>query len=145
MSLKLSAALLASLLVCSSHVSAQTVTGSVTGTVVDPDGGVIPGVSVTVNSASTGASRETVSNARGDFTFDGLTPDVYTLVVQLAGFKKYERRNVHLEPSDRLSVGQIKLELGATSEQVTVVAEGARCRRSAASGPGSLPASKSRT
>src|SRR5262249_4206820 len=126
MSIKVASALLGALLSSAPALLGQTVTGSISGTVVDPDGSVIPGVSVTVASESTGALRETVTNDRGDFTFDALAPDVYTLIVQLSGFKRYEKRNVHVEPSDRLSVGQVQLQLGPTSEQVTVVAEGAK-------------------
>jgi hypothetical protein len=126
MLIRVQAAFLAALFLGAADLSAQTVTGSITGSVADPAGDVVPGVSVTVVSESTGAARGTVSNARGDFTFDALTPDVYTFVVELSGFKKYERRHVHLEPSDHLSLGALKLELGSTSEQVTVVAEGAK-------------------
>src|SRR6266849_4508587 len=126
MFLRFQTAVLAALFLGPADLSAQTVTGSITGSVVDPAGEVIPGVTVAVISESTGATRETVSNGRGDFTFDALTPDVYTFVVQLSGFKKYERRRVHLEPSDHLSLGALTLELGSTSEQVTVVAEGAK-------------------
>jgi hypothetical protein len=107
-------------------LAAQTVTGSIAGTVVDAQGGVIPGASLTLVSESTGAVRASTSNDRGDFIFDSLIPDSYTLSVELSGFKKYEQKNVHLQPSDRLSVGRLRMELGTTSELVTVVAEGAR-------------------
>jgi hypothetical protein len=125
-SYKVSAALVASLLFCTTPSSAQTVTGSIAGTVMDPDGGVIPRVSVKLVSESTGTVREALTNDRGDFSFEAVLPDSYTLSVELPGFKKYEQRNLHLEPSDHLSAGQIKLQLGSTSEQVTVVAEGAK-------------------
>ena len=121
-----SAALLGSLLCFTGNLAAQTVTGSIAGTVVDPDGDVIPGVSIALISESTATVRDALTNERGDFSFEAVLPDSYTLSVELAGFRKYEQRNLHLEPSDRLSVGQIKLQLGATSEQVTVVAQGAR-------------------
>src|SRR5215471_798767 len=107
-------------------LSAQTVTGSITGTVIDPDGGVIPRVTLKLVSASTGAVRDATSNDRGDFFFEAVLPDSYTLSVELPGFKKYEQRNLHIEPSARLSVGQIKLELGAATDQITVVAQGAK-------------------
>jgi hypothetical protein len=124
--LKFSAALLAGLFCCAATLSAQTVTGSITGTVVDSGGGVIPHVSLKLVSGATGAVREATSNDRGDFSFEAVLPGTYTLSVELSGFKKYEQTNLHVEPSDHLSVGQIKLDLGATSEHVTVVAEGAK-------------------
>src|SRR5262249_40402980 len=122
----LPAALAAAILCVSSPLAAQTVTGSMTGTIVDTQGGGIPGAAVTLVSDTTGASRTTTSNERGDFTFDVLQPDIYSLTIELSGFKKSQRLSLHLEPSAHLSVGQITLELGAASELVTVVAEGAK-------------------
>src|SRR5260370_36638297 len=106
-------------------ISAQTVTGSITGSLIDPHGAVVPDAKVTLTSASTGAVRQINSDQRGDFTFNALPPDTYTLTVEHSGFKKYEKKNWVLNPSDHLSAGQIKLQLGEASESVEVMAEGA--------------------
>jgi hypothetical protein len=46
------------------------------------------------------------------------------LQVELAGFKKYERTNIHLEPNGHLSLGEIRLSLGGLNEEIMVAAEG---------------------
>ena len=61
-SYKVSIALIVSLFCCSTRSPAQTVTGSMTGTVVDPDGGVIPGVSVKLVSDTSGVVRVALTN-----------------------------------------------------------------------------------
>lgn len=108
-----------------STLSAQTVTGSITGMVTDPKGAVIPGVSVTLTSDNTGAARTEVTDQRGEFTFNALQPDKYTLTAEHSGFKKYEKKNLVLNPSDHLSAGQLPLQIGQATESVQVIAEGA--------------------
>src|SRR5712691_6055803 len=111
-------------------ISAQTVTGSITGSLTDPHGAVVPDAKVTLTSESTGAVRQINSDQRGDFTFNALQPDSYTLTVEHSGFKKYEKKNWVLNPSDHLSAGEIKLQLGEASESVEVMAEGAAVQTS---------------
>ncbi len=71
-------------------ISAQTVTGSITGSLIDPHGAVVPDAKVTLTSESTGAVRQINSDQRGEFTFNALPPDTYTLTVEHAGFKPEE-------------------------------------------------------
>src|SRR5579859_3950228 len=111
--------------VCVATLSAQTVTGSITGTVIDPNGAVIPGVSVKLLSENTGAVRTEITDSRGNFTFNALEPDTYTLGAEHTGFKKYEKKSLVLNPSDHLSGGQIQLQVGQATESVQVIAEGA--------------------
>ncbi len=73
-----------------SAAMAQSITGSVSGTVTDSSGGVIVGASVTLISDDTGAARTDVTNAEGRFTFSALRPGVYTLKVEQNGFQKLE-------------------------------------------------------
>src|SRR5262249_16679528 len=103
----------------------QTVTGSIVGAVADPNGAVIQGASVRLVSESTKAVRETKTDHEGNFTFNALVPDTYTVTVEQPGFKKFERTRVALLPNDHLSVGQVALELGTMAESVRVSAEGA--------------------
>ena len=125
MSLRHLGVLLASFFIGLSTLSAQTVSGSISGVVVDPHGAVIPSVSVKLISESTGAIREATTDARGEFTFNAVFPDSYTLSVEQTGFKKYEKKNIVLNPSDRLSAGQVQLQIGSANESISVVAEGA--------------------
>jgi hypothetical protein len=116
---------LSCLFLCLATLSAQTVTGSITGVVTDPHGSVMPQVDVKLISDSTGAIRSETTDQRGEFSFNAVLPATYTLVVEHTGFKKYEKKNVVLNPSDHLSAGEIKLQIGAATESVEVIAEGA--------------------
>lgn len=108
-----------------SNVSAQIVTGSITGTVADVSGSVIPGVTVKLTSETTAAVRQVLTDQDGNFQFNAIQPGNYTLVAELAGFKKYEKKNIELTPNESLAAGIIKLEVGDVSESVTVSADGA--------------------
>src|SRR5262249_31294774 len=77
-------------------VSAQTITGTISGTVVDPNGGIIPGASVTLIFAQTGTTRNTSTNAEGRFSFAALQPGVYTVKVEHQGFQTLMRQNTIL-------------------------------------------------
>src|SRR5215471_13867539 len=103
---------------------AQTQSGSVVGTITDPQGALVGGAGVSLISSTTGAVRFMTSDERGSFAFNAVAADTYMLQVELAGFKKYEKTNIHLEPNGHLSLGEIRLSLGGVNEQVMVVAEG---------------------
>src|SRR5579864_3350723 len=106
--------LLAVLLACTLTVSqAQIMTGSIGGTVADPSGAAVGDVSVTLVQTSTGLTRRSTTDASGSFLFGGLDGGDYTLTLSKSGFKTSERKGVILTTGDRISVGQIVLELGA--------------------------------
>ena len=88
-------------------LAAQTATGVISGTVVDPQGGVVPGATATVINEANSDSRVSVTDARGDFQVTALPPGRYTVRVELASFRTYERKNVVLSSSERISVGTI--------------------------------------
>src|SRR5262249_21373473 len=117
--------LLALLIIATSAARAAAQdTGIVTGTVVDQSGQVLPGATITLTNEATQTSRTQTSNERGEFTFRAVQPGTYTVAVELAGFRKYERRNNVLNASSQLAVGTIKLDIGALAESVTVTAQG---------------------
>ena len=103
--------------------SAQ-VTGTVTGTVKDPQGGVIPGAAVTLTSETRGTKLpDVVTDANGDFTFINVPPDKYTVQVTMQGFKPAKQSGVAVSPGDRQSVGVFTIEVGGITDTVTVMAE----------------------
>lgn len=104
-------------------VRAQNVTGSITGSISDKTGGVVAGATVTLTHVATGARREQQTDDRGDFTFSALQPGEYRLTVIHAGFRPAERQRVMLAAADRLTVGQIVLEVGEVGETLTVTAQ----------------------
>lgn len=104
--------------ICFAH--AQLITGSIAGTVKDPSGLAVEGAEVSARQEATGRLRTAASNSQGDFILTGLDGGDYTLRVSRAGFKAVERKAIHLVPGDRLSVGDVRLELGAVTETVSV-------------------------
>src|SRR5437870_4694214 len=101
---------------------AQTTSASVTGSVQDSQGGVLPGVTVTMTSRTQGNTLTAVTDDGGRFVFPIVRPDTYTLQVTLAGFKTAERTNLVVNANDKLSTGPLTLEVASLTENVTVTA-----------------------
>ena len=99
-------------------IQAQT-TGSLTGTVADQAGAVVPGASVTLKKSDTGESRTATTGDNGVFNFTNLQPGTYSIIVEGKGFKKAVANEVVVEVTKPSSV-TIALEVGQASETVTV-------------------------
>ena len=102
---------------------AQITSGSVTGSIRDGQGGVIPGAGVTLISAARGTSLEVTSNEHGDFAFPIVWAETYVLRVGLAGFKTLTRPGIIVHAGDRVSLGVLTIEVGEIAETVTVLAD----------------------
>ncbi len=102
---------------------AQTL-GEITGIVNDSSGAVLSGATVTVTSAASGQTRETVSNAAGIFSFPGLTPGVYEVKVSAQGFKTSVRPSIELQVQQNLRL-DFALSVGDVSESIEVSATAA--------------------
>ena len=102
---------------------AQTETGTITGSVVDPGGRSIPKTQVQLTNQSTGDVRTTLTESSGDFVFTPVLPGKYTVSVIAPGFKQFQRTDLVLTASERLSAGVLALQVGSVSESITVVAE----------------------
>ena len=83
-------------------------------------GGVLPGVTVTMTSRTQGNVLTAVTDAGGRFVFPIVRPDTYTLQVTLTGFKTAERTNLIVNANDKLSTGPLTLEIGSLTEEVSV-------------------------
>src|SRR5688572_24526190 len=99
---------------------AQTTSAAVDGTVQDPQGGVLPGVTVTLTSRTQGNALTALTDPGGRFVFPIVRPDTYTLQATLQGFKTLERTNVVVNANDRISTGVLALELGGVTEEIRV-------------------------
>jgi len=109
-------------LVCTCAFS-QSTTGSLLGTVTDPGGAAVPGVTVEVRNLSTTAVTSTVTGAEGVFIFNSLEPATYNLTVKpTAGFKSYAHNNIVVTTAEERDLGKIALSLGALTEQIEVSA-----------------------
>jgi hypothetical protein len=102
---------------------AQITTGTIVGTVNDPQGLVIVGAEASLVSETTGDTRRTVTNGVGAFTFPAVPAGRYTLKVTMQGFQTLERRQVVLTSTEYLNAGTIKLPVGSTAETISVTAE----------------------
>lgn len=94
---------------------------SLTGTVTDPAGAVVPKTSISVVNSKTGLSRETVSDSQGRYLLSDLTPGIYRLNAKAAGFSEAVINNIELLVNQPATV-LVKLEIGATSTTVEVEA-----------------------
>jgi hypothetical protein len=105
---------------------AQITTGTVTGRVVDASGGVIPGAHAVLISEARGTrSTEVVTNDSGDYVFPNVTADKYTVEVSAPSFKTLRVNGVVVTGGDRVGVPPMTLQVGGTTETVSVTAEAA--------------------
>ena len=120
---RLSVFVVAALLVlASSRSSWAQATGTLNGRIVDQAGSVLPGVSVTAINAATGAVRDTVSNGEGLYILPALSPGLYTVKVDLAGFSAPERSNIELITGSNLTV-DIQMSIANIQETLTVTGQ----------------------
>ena len=103
--------------------NAQTTSGSISGGVLDQQQAAVPGATVTVRDAAKGVTQNTTTDREGRFVFPQLSPGTYTLSIEAAGFKKTERTGLDLVANDKLAFGNLVLEVGSTTETVTITAE----------------------
>src|SRR2546423_4322900 len=102
----------------------QQQTGSLRGTVSDPNGGSVAGASVIARNQSSGVTSSTFqTNGDGTYTITNLVPGKYTLTIEQAGFKKKSVVDVEVALGSVVNVN-VALEVGAPSETVTVSRSG---------------------
>src|SRR3954469_6347777 len=92
-------------------VQAQTTSATVSGSIQDAQGGVLPGVTVTITSRTQGNVLTAVTDAGGRFVFPIVRPDSYTLQATLPGFKTAERTNLNVNANDKLATGPLTMEI----------------------------------
>ena len=98
---------------------AQETRATVTGSVTDPQGGVVPGVLVTVHNVDTNIDSTAVTEADGGFTVRQLIPGRYRITAALQGFKTFTRDGVTLRTAETATI-RITLSLGGVEETVVV-------------------------
>ena len=103
--------------------TAQSVLGTIRGTVLDPQSAVVTKATVLITDESSGVPRTVETDAEGRFEAATMRPGTYRIEVITDRFKKYEQTGVVLRAAGSIRV-DIKLELGPITESVTVSAEG---------------------
>ena len=101
---------------------AQSLFGTISGTVVDEQGGALPGADVTLTDQQSKAVQHTTTNADGVFVFAAVSAGTYSVKVELASFNSWEATDIALRLGERRSLPGIKLQLGTLSESVSVTA-----------------------
>jgi hypothetical protein len=96
--------------------------GTISGTVADPSGAVVPGASVVATEVQTGNQTRTTSGRDGRFVFPTLLPSGYTLLVTAGGFESYSQTGIVLEADQALTIN-LTLKIGSSTATVNVSAD----------------------
>lgn len=99
-------------------------TGTLTGTVTDSSGGVVPNAKVTITDQNTHTQSTTTTNSRGSFAMPGLSVGTYTVMVSKLGFKTYAVTGIALHPAQVVTVNAT-MRVGAVTTRVQVTAAAA--------------------
>jgi len=104
--------------------NAQALYGSVVGNVTDPQGAVLPGVTVKITNTGTGLTLDTVTDESGSYVFRNLLPGTYELTLTGKGFKEQRLSDVIVTAGNPKRM-DAALQIGAAQETVTVSADAA--------------------
>jgi hypothetical protein len=107
-----------------SLAAAQITSATISGSIKDETGGVLPGVDVEVKNVDTGLIRSAVTDANGYFTVPGLPPGKYETRASLQGFRTGVQSNIALQVAQQAGLNMV-LKVGATEETITVSGESA--------------------
>ncbi len=115
--------LLISLALLCAATFAQSTTGTLMGTVTDPNGAVIPNAKVTITDTNTGLAKTLTTNGEGKYFAPSLQPGEFTLTAEATGFQKLTKQGIRLEISQTAEVN-VQLSVSGT-EQVIDIGAGA--------------------
>ncbi len=101
---------------------AQVTGASISGTVTDSSGAVIPGASVVLSNINSRDVRTIQSNSTGFFTFAGVPSGDYSIKISAAGFQQLSESGLHLDPGDSRTLPKLALQAGKVSDTVVVTA-----------------------
>ncbi len=105
---------------CNSQIA--TTTASLSGTVTDPSGAVVPGAVATLSSSENGLTREFKTDTAGRYEFSQLPPSSYILTVKMPGFQIYKQTGIALDAA-LTATQNVVLTVGTESQTVTVAAD----------------------
>ncbi len=115
------------LLLASGIAFGQAARGTLTGTITDPAGAVIPGASIELKNSDTGALYQAASTSTGNYALANLPPGAYEVSVSVSGFKKFVRSGITVIAAQVLRI-DVTLEVGSITDTVTVSADAALLR-----------------
>jgi hypothetical protein len=104
--------------------TAQQTTGTVSGVVQDASGAKVPQATVVLLNLENKSERKTLSNGSGNFTIAAVQSGLqFQMTVSMKGFDSWQSQPFALRPGDQLNFTDVKLIIGAVSDQVTVEAQ----------------------
>ncbi len=104
------------------HAQIATTTATLSGTVTDPTGAVLPKAVVSLVSPEDGIARTFTTENAGRYIFAQLPPSTYTLTIKAMGFKVYEQSGIILNASQS-ATQDVSLTVGSETQSVTVTAD----------------------
>src|SRR5579859_3038593 len=107
-----------SVLFCT-QLSSQTVEGTISGTVTDPSGAVVPGATITLTNTGTGIAQSTTTGAAGEYRFSLVPPGTYTIGIKATGFAEERASGLVVQASQTVPFS-FKLKV-ATAQQLVEV------------------------
>jgi hypothetical protein len=118
--LTLAVALLLVFLLLAVATRAQVASSTLSGTVYDASGAVVPDAKVVIKNLAIATVREMNSNSAGYFSFPFLAPGKYEVTISAKGFKTWQQKDISLSEGESRSLPSIQLQIGVASEIVTV-------------------------
>lgn len=103
---------------------AQSDRGTITGSVMDPAGAVVPSATIIVKSPATAAQYQTSTTGTGSYTVPSLPAGAYQLTVTAAGFKGFRQDGITVQVAQTARV-DVTLQVGAATESITVTSDAA--------------------
>lgn len=107
------------------RLEAQLLYGSIVGAVQDASGSIVPGATITAANTETRQERVVQTDAAGRYSIGNLLPGTYDITVAATGFRTLTRKDVPVS-INTIVREDLRLEVGAVTEQVTVTASGVR-------------------
>jgi hypothetical protein len=102
---------------------AQITTASLSGTVTDQTGAIVPNAVIKLRNSLSGDTRSGKSNNSGFFTFAGVSSGDYSVTISSPSFQQLVESGIHLDPGDSRNLPSLALKAGKSTETITVEAE----------------------